>query len=76
MLTRPSIRPEQTLESRNNMLKSQALTRHYLWHMILDTTENRSIQPSELSAALGSSRTNATHYWVDELEKQGWIERH
>jgi len=32
------------------------------------------IQPSELSCALGSSRTNATRI-ADELEKRGWIER-
>lgn len=47
------------LENRNKMLESQ---------------ENHSIQPSELSCALGSSRTNATRI-ADELEKRGWIER-
>jgi len=36
--------------------------------------EHHSIQPSELSCALGSSRTNATRI-ADELEKRGWIER-
>ena len=47
------------LENRNKMLKAQG---------------NHSIQPSELSCALGSSRTNATRI-ADELEKRGWIER-
>ncbi|SUH35512.1 transcriptional regulator [Salmonella enterica subsp. enterica] len=40
----------------------------------LESQENHSIQPSELSCALGSSRTNATRI-ADELEKRGWIER-
>ena len=40
----------------------------------LDAQESHSIQPSELSSALGSSRTNATRI-ADELEKRGWIER-
>ncbi|HCI3732405.1 TPA: transcriptional repressor MprA [Escherichia coli] len=43
-------------------------------HMQSKLLENRSIQPSELSCALGSSRTNATRI-ADELEKRGWIER-
>ncbi|SUB69878.1 Uncharacterized HTH-type transcriptional regulator yusO [Pluralibacter gergoviae] len=43
-------------------------------HMQGKLLENRSIQPSELSCALGSSRTNATRI-ADELEKRGWIER-
>jgi amino acid permease len=41
---------------------------------LLESQENHSIQPSELSCALGSSRTNATRI-ADELEKRGWIER-
>ena len=40
----------------------------------LESQENHSIQPSELSCALGSSRPNATRI-ADELEKRGWIER-
>jgi len=43
-------------------------------HMQGKLLENHSIQPSELSCALGSSRTNATRI-ADELEKRGWIER-
>lgn len=43
-------------------------------HMQSKLLENHSIQPSELSCALGSSRTNATRI-ADELEKRGWIER-
>lgn len=77
LLTRLSMHVQsKLLESRNNMLKSQGINETlFMALMILDTTENRSIQPSELSAALGSSsRTNATRI-ADELEKQGWIER-
>ena len=63
------------LEKRNNMLKSQGINETlFMALMILDTKESHSIQPSELSAALGSSRTNATRI-ADELEKNGWIER-
>lgn len=63
------------LDCRNNMLKSQGINETlFMALMILDTKESRSIQPSELSAALGSSRTNATRI-ADELEKNGWIER-
>lgn len=40
----------------------------------LESQANQSIQPSELSLTLGSSRTNATRI-ADELEKRGWIER-
>ncbi|HGN1379085.1 TPA: transcriptional repressor MprA [Proteus mirabilis] len=76
LLTRLSMHVQsKLLESRNNMLKSQGINETlFMALMILDTTENRSIQPSEFSAALGSSRTNATRI-ADELEKQGWIER-
>ncbi|WJW82548.1 transcriptional repressor MprA [Moellerella wisconsensis] len=63
------------LDCRNHMLKSQGINETlFMALMILDTKESRSIQPSELSAALGSSRTNATRI-ADELEKHGWIER-
>ncbi|EPM3465790.1 transcriptional repressor MprA [Providencia stuartii] len=63
------------LKSRNNMLKAQGINETlFMALMILDTKDSRSIQPSELSAALGSSRTNATRI-ADELEKNGWIER-
>ncbi|MGG4610606.1 transcriptional repressor MprA [Providencia sp. Me31A] len=63
------------LESRNNMLRAQGINETlFMALMILDTKDSRSIQPSELSAALGSSRTNATRI-ADELEKNGWIER-
>lgn len=63
------------LESRNSMLRAQGINETlFMALMILDTKDTRSIQPSELSAALGSSRTNATRI-ADELEKNGWIER-
>lgn len=63
------------LESRNNMLRAQGVNETlFMALMILDTKDSHSIQPSELSAALGSSRTNATRI-ADELEKNGWIER-
>ena len=50
------------------------LTRLCMALITLESQENHSIQPSELSCALGSSRTNATRI-ADELEKRGWIER-
>ncbi|CFQ41153.1 MULTISPECIES: transcriptional repressor MprA [Yersinia] len=63
------------LENRNKMLKAQGINETLFMALItLDAQESRSIQPSELSAALGSSRTNATRI-ADELEKKGWIER-
>ena len=63
------------LESRNNMLRAQGVNETlFMALMILDTKDSHSTQPSELSAALGSSRTNATRI-ADELEKNGWIER-
>ncbi|ACS84699.1 transcriptional repressor MprA [Musicola paradisiaca] len=63
------------LEHRNQMLKEQDINETLFMALItLESQENYSIQPSELSAALGSSRTNATRI-ADELEKRGWIER-
>ncbi|MEY4923130.1 MAG: transcriptional repressor MprA [Yersinia sp. (in: enterobacteria)] len=63
------------LENRNKMLKAQGINETLFMALItLDAQENQCIQPSELSAALGSSRTNATRI-ADELEKKGWIER-
>lgn len=63
------------LENRNNMLKNQGINETIFMALTtLDAQENQSIQPSELSATLGSSRTNATRI-ADELEKRGWIER-
>lgn len=63
------------LENRNKMLKAQGINETLFMALLtLDSQESHSIQPSELSAALGSSRTNATRI-ADELEKRGWIER-
>jgi len=63
------------LENRNKALKKQGINETlFMALMTLDSQENNSIQPSELSFALGSSRTNATRI-ADELEKKGWIER-
>ena len=63
------------LDNRNKMLKAQGINETLFMALItLDAQENQSIQPSELSAALGSSRTNATRI-ANELEKRGWIER-
>ncbi|MEA9391428.1 transcriptional repressor MprA [Acerihabitans sp. TG2] len=63
------------LETRNRMLKAQGINETlFMALMTLESQENHSIQPSELSSALGSSRTNATRI-ADELEKRGWIER-
>ncbi|SFM86056.1 MarR family transcriptional regulator, negative regulator of the multidrug operon emrRAB [Izhakiella capsodis] len=63
------------LENRNKMLKNQGINETlFIALLTLDAQENQRIQPSELSSALGSSRTNATRI-ADELEKRGWIER-
>lgn len=63
------------LEHRNKILREQGINETLFMALItLESQESRSIQPSELSAALGSSRTNATRI-ADELEKRGWIER-
>ncbi len=58
----------QALENRNKMLKAQGINETLFMALItLESQENHSIQPSELSCALGSSRTNATRI-ADELE--------
>lgn len=63
------------LENRNRMLKEQNINETLFMALLtLESQESYSIQPSELSAALGSSRTNATRI-ADELERRGWIER-
>ena len=76
MLTRLCMHMQsKLLDNRNKMLKAQGINETLFMALItLDAQENQSIQPSELSAALGSSRTNATRI-ADELEKRGWIER-
>lgn len=63
------------LDNRNKMLKAQGINETLFMALLtLESQEDHSIQPSELSSALGSSRTNATRI-ADELEKRGWIER-
>ncbi|CAH0212209.1 transcriptional repressor MprA [bacteria symbiont BFo1 of Frankliniella occidentalis] len=76
MLTRLCMHMQsKLLENRNKMLKAQGINETLFMALItLDAQEDHSIQPSELSSALGSSRTNATRI-ADELEKRGWIER-
>ncbi len=76
MLTRLCMHMQsKLLDNRNKMLKAQGINETLFMALItLDAQEDQRIQPSELSAALGSSRTNATRI-ADELEKRGWIER-
>ncbi len=63
------------LDNRNKILKERGINDTLFTALVtLDARKNQSIQPSELSSALGSSRTNATRI-ADELEKRGWIER-
>ncbi|SQI42350.1 transcriptional repressor MprA [Leminorella richardii] len=63
------------LDYRNKNFKSLGINETlFMALVILNTQENKSIQPSELSLALGSSRTNATRI-ADDLEKKGWIVR-
>ncbi|MGT7699858.1 transcriptional repressor MprA, partial [Escherichia coli] len=59
------------LENRNKMLKAQGINETLFMALItLESQENHSIQPSELSCALGSSRTNATRI-ADEPRQPG-----
>lgn len=76
LLTRLSMHMQgKLLENRNRMLKSQGINETLFMALLtLESQEAQRIQPSELSSALGSSRTNATRI-ADELEKRGWIER-
>lgn len=76
MLTRLTMHVQtKLLEYRNQLLKEQGINETLFMALVtLDANENRAIQPSELSSALGSSRTNATRI-ADELEKRGWIKR-
>ncbi len=63
------------LETRNSMLKSRGINETLFNALItVYARKDQCIQPSELSLALGSSRTNATRI-ADELEKRGWIAR-
>ncbi|MFB6435025.1 MAG: transcriptional repressor MprA [Candidatus Malihini olakiniferum] len=63
------------LEHCNKILLEEGINETLFMALItLDSQESRSIQPSELSEFLGSSRTNATRI-ADKLEKRGWIER-
>ncbi|GKX50075.1 transcriptional repressor MprA [Budvicia aquatica] len=63
------------LEYRNKNFKAKDINETlFMALVILNVQENKSIQPSELSLALGSSRTNATRI-ADDLEKKGWIVR-
>lgn len=76
LLTRLQIHIQnKLLENRNKMLKTHQLN-DTLFHalMTLEACENQRLQPSELSLALGSSRTNATRIG-DELARRGWVER-
>lgn len=58
------------LDYRNKNFKSLGINETlFMALVILNTQENKSIQPSELSLALGSSRTNATRI-ADDLEKK------
>ncbi|MDR0806756.1 MAG: transcriptional repressor MprA [Enterobacteriaceae bacterium] len=75
-LTRLSMHThDKLLEFRNKNFKAIGINETlFMALIILNTQKNKSIQPSELSLALGSSRTNATRI-ADDLEKKGWIER-
>lgn len=63
------------LEFRNKLFKQHNINETlFMALVILKSQKNQSIQPSELSKALNSSKTNATRV-ADELEQRGWIER-
>ncbi|MCD1126666.1 transcriptional repressor MprA [Jinshanibacter sp. LJY008] len=75
-LTRLSMHTHsKLLEYRNKNFKAQGINETlFMALVILNAQKDKSIQPSELSLALGSSRTNATRI-ADDLEKKGWIVR-
>jgi MarR family transcriptional repressor of emrRAB len=63
------------LEFRNKLFKQHNINDTlFMALVVLKSQEKQSIQPSELSKALNSSKTNATRV-ADELEQRGWIER-
>ncbi|QLB23194.1 hypothetical protein A6B44_08235 [Pasteurella skyensis] len=63
------------LDNRNRLLKEFGLNHtQFLALVIIYYQPNQEIQPSKLSAILGSSRTNITRI-SDELEKKDWLFR-
>lgn len=76
LLTRLSLYTfAKLLESRNKFFRQHNLNETLFMALaVIKAQENQSIQPSELSKALNSSKTNATRI-ADELEQKGWIER-
>lgn len=75
-LTRLSMHTHsKLLEFRNKNFKALGINETlFMALVILNAQKDKSIQPSELSSALCSSRTNATRI-ADDLEKKGWIVR-
>ena len=65
----------ELFEFRNKLFKQHNINETlFMALVILNAQKTHSIQPSELSKALNSSKTNATRI-ADELEQRGWIER-
>lgn len=64
------------LEARNRILSEHHINETlFMSLIIIDAQDNKTLQPSELSVALGTSRTNATRI-ADDLVKNGWINRY
>ncbi|MDU7197487.1 transcriptional repressor MprA [Phytobacter diazotrophicus] len=76
LLTRLCIHMQgKLLEKRNKMLMFDGLNEELFTALIIiGSQENYALQPSELSDALGVTRTRVTRI-VDVLEKRGWTER-
>ncbi|QEM89862.1 transcriptional repressor MprA [Kosakonia radicincitans] len=76
LLTRLCIHMQEKLhEKRNKILMSDGLNEElFMALIIIESKGNYALQPSELSDALGVTRTRVTRI-VDVLEKRGWTER-
>lgn len=63
------------LDARNRFFKQRGINETlFIALVVINAQSDSSIQPSELSLTLGSSRTNITRI-SDELIQRGWIER-
>lgn len=77
LLTRLVIQAKNKIEEGlNQILNGHGITNtQFTTLMMLSVRPEQRIQPSELSHALHSSRTNATRI-ADQLQEKGWIQRH
>lgn len=65
---------EKLLEKRNKILMLDDINEKLFMALIIIECDD-ALQPSELSEALGVTRTSVTRI-IDDLEKRSWIERY